>query len=153
MADFRAFSKSNLKKKNYTLKMHYSTGKIKMYVLFKTLLSRRREKEIFQKGEYLPLKLLGKGGKNFITYARILGEEWRIILAPIYVSAIFDHETLKPRNGSLFDAFINLPEEAPTEWDFVFTGQSIISERKIPIQDCISEFPVAILKNRKQTWT
>ena len=153
MADFRAFSKSNLKKKNHTLKMHYSTGKIKMYVVFKSLLNRRREKEIFQKGEYFPLKLLGKGGKNFIAYARILGEEWRIILVPIYVSGIFDHETLKPRNGSLFDVFIKMPEEAPTEWDFVLTGQSIITEGKIPLQDYISEFPVAILKNRKQTWT
>lgn len=152
MADFRAFSKSNLKKKNHTLKLHYSTGKIKMYVLFKTLLKRRREKEIFQKGEYLPLTMIGKAGKKFIAYARVLGEEWRIILAPIYVSGIFDHETLKPRNGSLFDLFLKLPEDAPTEWDFVFTGQSVITEGKIPLQDCISEFPVAILKNRKQTW-
>jgi len=147
MADFRAFSKSNLKKKNHTLKINFSTGKIKMYVLFKTLLKRRREKEIFQKGDYLPLTMMGKAGKNFIAYARILGEEWRIILVPIYVSGIFDHETLKPRNGSLFDLYIKLPEDAPTEWDFVFTGQSIITEGKIPLQDCISEFPVAIIKN------
>ncbi|HSP84010.1 MAG TPA: hypothetical protein VLN72_09810, partial [Gillisia sp.] len=152
MADFRAFSKSNLKKKNHTLKLHYSTGKIKMYVLFKTLLKRRREKEIFQKGEYLPLSVIGKAGKNFIAYARVLGEEWRIILTPINVSGIFDYETLKPQTGSLFDLFIKLPEDAPTEWDFVFTGQSVITEGKIPLQDCFSEFPVAILKNRKQTW-
>ena len=153
MADFRAFSNSILIKNNHTLKIHYSTGKIKMYVLFKSLIKRRREKEIFQKGEYLPLTMIGKAGKNFIAYARIWGEEWRIILAPIYVSRIFDQETLKPRNGSLFDVFIKLPEDAPTEWDFVFTGQSIITEGKIPIQECISEFPVAILKNRKQVWT
>ena len=153
LADFRAFSKSNLKKKNNTLKLNYATGKIKMYVLFKTLLRRRREKEIFKKGEYLPLALTGICGKNFIAYARILGEDWRIILVPIYVSGIFDNQTLKPKNGSLFDVFIKLPEDAPTEWDFVFTGQSLFADGKIPLQECISEFPVAILKNRKQIWT
>jgi len=154
VADFRTFSKSNLNKKIHSLRLNYKTGKIKMYVLSKTLITRRREKEIFQKGEYLPLSIKGKGSKNFICFARIFGDEWRIIVVPIFVAGVFDPETLKPRNGDLSDVFIYLPDNAPLEWDYIFSGKSTISEEgKIPVQDFISEFPVAILKNRKQTWT
>lgn len=154
MADFRTFSKSNLNKKIHSLRLNYINGKIKMYVLSKSLITRRREKEIFQKGEYLPLSLKGKGSKNFICFARIFGDEWRVIVVPIFVTGVFDPETLKPRNGYLSDVFISLPDNAPLEWDYVFSGKSTITEEgMIPVQDFISEFPVALLKNRKQTWT
>ncbi|QED37086.1 malto-oligosyltrehalose synthase [Antarcticibacterium arcticum] len=154
VADFRTFSKSNLSKKIHSLKLNYINGKIKMYVLSKSLITRRREKDIYQKGEYVPLTLKGKGSKNFISYARVLGEEWRLIVVPVFVTGIFDPETLKPRNGYLSDVFISLPENAPLEWDYIFSGKSSITEEGlIPVQDFISEFPVALLKNRKQTWT
>lgn len=153
IADFRAFSKSNLTKKIHSLKLNFKTGKIKMYVLSKSIITRRREKEIYQKGEYLPLTLKGKGSKNFLCYARVFGKEWRIVVIPVYVTKVFEPDTLKPRNGLISEIYIELPEDAPFEWDYVFSGQSVITEGKIFIEEFIKEFPLAILKNRKQTWT
>lgn len=152
LADFRAFSKTNLKKKLSSLKRNYSSGKIKMFVLYKTLLQRRKEQDFFKKGDYLPLTISGKAGENFIAFARVFGEEWRIIVAPVLVAGLFNTEDLKPLNGHLDDIFIKLPGNAPAEWDNLFTGETEFVDGKLPLSKAVANFPVVFLKNRKQTW-
>src|SRR5690606_30134466 len=152
LADFRAFNKTNLKKKLNSLRRNYGNGKIKMFLIYKTLLQRRKDQDIFKKGEYVPLTLSGKEGDNFIAYARILGNDWRIIAAPVIVTHLFNSEDLKPKNGHLEDTYINLPGDAPTEWNNIITGETELVEGKIPIMNALSQFPVMVLKNRKQIW-
>ena len=152
LADFRAFNKTNLKKKLTSLRRNYGNGKIKMFLIYKTLLQRRKDQDIFKKGEYVPLTLSGKEGDNFIAYARILGNDWRIIAAPVIVTHLFNSEDLKPKNGHLEDTYINLPGDAPTEWNNIITGETELVEGKIPLMNALSQFPVMVLKNRKQIW-
>ena len=152
LADFRAFSKTNLKKKLNSLHRNYANGKIKMFLIYKTLLQRRRDESMFKKGEYVPLTLSGKEGENFIAFAGILGKDWRISAAPVSVTHMFNYEDLKPRNGHLDDIYIELPGDSPSEWDNIFTGESEFVEGKIPLMNSLSHFPVILLKNRKQTW-
>jgi (1->4)-alpha-D-glucan 1-alpha-D-glucosylmutase len=148
IADFRFFSKTNLKKKINTLKTNYATGKIKMYTLYKTLLQRRRDQNLYKKGEYIPLNVTGKSGGEIIAYARVLDDQWRIIIVPVLVTGLFDHENLAPYKERLKDAFVELPDNAPGEWDNVFTGGSMVTHGKLPLEDFLSDFPVALLKNK-----
>ncbi|CAN5287837.1 malto-oligosyltrehalose synthase [soil metagenome] len=152
MADFRSFSSSNIKKKLNSLKGNFKTGKIKMFTIYKALSQRRKDKDIYQKGDYIPLKLLGEESNKFISYARILGEEWRIVVVPVLVNELFNHGNLKPIGEKLNDLYIDLPDNSPSEWDFIFTGESLLEEEKIPLGDALSTFPVILLKSRKQTW-
>jgi len=153
IADFRTFSKTNLKKKLSSLRLNYKTGKIKMFTIYKALIQRRKDKNIYQKGEYVPLKVKGAAAKNFISYARVLGEEWRIIIVPIVVTNLFNHGNLKPEKDKIKDLTIELPANAPEEWDLVFTGDSFNAENEIYVCNALSEFPVALIKNRKQVWS
>lgn len=153
LADFRGFSKTNIKKKLSSLKLNFKSGKIKMFLINKALIQRRKDKELYQKGEYLPLNIRGKASENFIAYARILGDEWRIVIVPIVVIPFFNHGNLKPEKALLKDLTLELPSNAPNEWDFVFTGDSIFAEDVIFICNALAEFPVVLIKNRKQIWT
>ena len=152
LADFRSFSKTNLKKKLSSLRLNFKSGKIKMFVINKALIQRRKDKELYQKGDYLPLNLKGEARENFIAYARILGDEWRIVIVPIVVTPLFNHGNLKPEKKLLKDLILELPANAPKEWDFVFTGNTIFAEDGIFICNPLAEFPVVLIKNRKQTW-
>lgn len=152
LADFRSFSKSNLKKKIKSLRLNYHSGKIKMFLINKALIQRRRDKEIYQKGEYLPLNIKGVAAENFISYARIFGNDWRIVVTPIIVTNMFNFGNLTPENGQFKDLCIELPANAPSEWDMVFTGDTFYAEGNIFVGDALSEFPVAFIKNRRQTW-
>ena len=152
MADFRAFNKTTIQDELNTLKTDFSTGKIKMFTQHKTLLQRRRDQDLFQKGEYIPLTISGKASEKFIAYARVLGEEWRIVVVPILVSELFDFQNLDPKLNQFEDLEINLPENAPSEWDHNFTGKSFLAEKVIKVKESFSDFPVMFLKNRKETW-
>ncbi len=150
MADFRVFSKTNLNKKVKTLITNYSSGKIKMYTLYKTLVLRRRDQNLFKKGEYLPLEVTGKAGNKIIAFARIFNGEWRVVIAPVLVTGLFNYESLRPYNGHLEDCFVQLPPNAPQEWDSVFTGGAFVAEGKIPLNDLFADFPIALLKNNNK---
>ncbi len=152
LADFRSFSKTNLKKKLSSLRLNFKSGKIKMFVINKALIQRRKDKELYQKGEYLPLNLKGEANENFLAFARILGNEWRIIIVPTVVTPLFNHGNLKPVKELLKDLTLDLPANAPPEWDFVFTGETIFAEHEIFLCNSLAEFPVVLIKNRKQTW-
>ena len=153
LADFRTFSKTNLKKKLSSLRMNYKSGKIKMFTINKALIQRRKDKDIYQKGEYLPLKVKGTAAKKFISYARILGEEWRIIIVPIVVTNLYNPGTLKPEKDKIKDLTIELPANAPEEWDLVYTGESFNADKEISVCNALSDFPVVLIKNRKQVWS
>lgn len=150
MADFRVFSKTNLNKKIKTIIANYTSGKIKMYTLYKTLLLRRRDQDLFKKGDYLPLEITGKASDKLIAFARTFNDEWRIIIAPVLVTDLFTFENLTPYKEQLEDGFINLPPNAPTEWDRVFTGGELVAEGKIPLIELFSDFPIALLKNNNK---
>ncbi|HSP39965.1 MAG TPA: malto-oligosyltrehalose synthase [Gillisia sp.] len=152
IADFRSYSKTNLKKKLSSLRLNFRSGKIKMFVINKALIQRRKDKELYQKGEYFPLNIKGEASENFIAYARILGNEWRIVVVPIVVTPLFNHGNLKPEKELLKDLILELPANSPTEWDFVFTGNTIFAEDGIFLCNALAEFPVVLIKNRKQTW-
>lgn len=153
LADFRSFSKSNLKKKLSSLRMNYKSGKIKMFTIYKALIHRRKDKDIYQKGEYVALKIKGAAARNFISYARVLGDEWRIIIVPVVVTNLFNHGNLKPEKDKIKDLVIQLPANAPAEWDLVYTGESFYAENEIFVCNALSDFPVALIKNRKQVWS
>lgn len=153
MAHFRSFNKTNLQEELKALKADFSTGKIKMYTQHKALLQRRRDQDLFQKGEYIPLVISGKTSDNFIAYARVLGEEWRIVIVPVLVSKMFDHKNLDINAGHFEDLIIKLPENAPSEWDNIFTGNTFFTKKAINVTKCFPDFPVIFLKNRKETWS
>lgn len=148
MADFRVFSKTNQKKKINTLIANYSSGKIKMYTLYKTLLLRRRDQNVFRKGDYSPLEITGKGGENFLAFARVLNDEWRVIVVPVLVTEFFNPENLSIYKEKLQECYVLLPDHAPHEWDMIYNGESITSEGKISLLELFSDFPVSLLKNK-----
>lgn len=153
MADFRAYNKSNIQEEMRVLKKNFSTGKIKMFTQHKALLQRRRDQDLFQKGEYQPLSISGKYTEKFIAYARVLGDEWRIVVAPVLVAELFDPENFEIVNEHFEDLEIKLPDNAPSEWDHIFTGKTFLAEEKIKLKESFSDFPIIFLKNRKETWS
>lgn len=153
MEDLRAINKTSILDELKSLKSNFSTGKIKMFAQHKALLQRRRDQDIFQKGEYIALNISGKASEKFIAFARVLLEEWRIVIVPVSVSELFDPKSLNPNKGYFEDLEIILPENAPSEWHNIYTGRTFLFEKVITVKDSFSDFPVIFLKNKKETWS
>ena len=148
LEDFKGFGKNTLPMDLKLLKSNYSSGQIKMFVMHNCLFQRKQARDLFQKGEYIPLLVSGRNSEKFISYARVLNGEWRIIIVPLIVAELFSHKNLMPINDQLADVFINLPKNAPSEWDFIFTGEIVFTDGKLALKNLFDDFPVVFLKNK-----
>jgi (1->4)-alpha-D-glucan 1-alpha-D-glucosylmutase len=101
-----------------------SRDQMKLWVTQKALRFRKSNRELFARGEYLPIDLPGA-----CAFARRLGECWVVVVAPL-------------GRGEPDGAELELPDGAPEAWHDVLTGLIPGSHR---LADLLKEFPVAML--------
>lgn len=112
-------------------------GLEKLYVTWKALQLRREYRELFIKGEYIPV--YSDNSQAIIAYARRYHDQWCLVVAPLLAASRHGEEEVRPR--------IALPAGAPTQWRNVFTGEEIgVNEGKLPL-NILDKFPVALMVN------
>ena len=75
------------------------------------------------------------------------------MIVPVVVTNLFNYGTLKPEKDKIKDLCIELPANSPEEWDLVYTGESFNADKEISVCNALSDFPVVLIKNRKQVWS
>ena len=53
---------------------NWSDGRLKLWVTHRALHARREYRELFELGDYVPLKVTGAGERHVVAYARTYGE-------------------------------------------------------------------------------
>lgn len=125
-------------------------GRIKLYVIRKALHYRRKNRELFEEGDYLPIEGSGDAKNNVCGFVRRWGRKIAITLVPRLSTEI----TEDPDGpGSLFrwrNTWIALPFTPADKFTNIFTGEIVLPEQKteghiIRLKNLISCFPVALL--------
>lgn len=141
------------------LREYAMDGRIKFYTTLVSLNLRRLYPNLFSTGAYLPLEIAGPQAANFIAFARQLGEQWCLVVAPISILV-----------SDISDLWIMLPANAPTGWQNLYSRKSHLTEgviihaseesttafkktlqqenvvnRKLDISDVLLNFPVALM--------
>jgi (1->4)-alpha-D-glucan 1-alpha-D-glucosylmutase len=120
----------------------WQDGRIKMFILWKSLTFRREHPEVFMEGEYLPIEVSGRRAENVIAFARHLGDKWILVAAPRLMSQLTKAGT--PALGRIWaDTVLQLPPQAPRQWRNVFTGKAVNTPK---LADIFSELPFALLE-------
>ncbi len=126
------------------LKSH-SDGKAKLYAIYKALELRRKLKELFNEGTYLPLAVNGASKSNVVAFMRNKGSFSVIVVVPRFVSGLIKAQDAWA-SAKWADTSISLPQAAPSIWKDVFTDAPIRSEAGwLPVKDVLGAFPVALL--------
>lgn len=105
---------------------------MKLFVTYKALEARRSRRDLFARGEYVPLAARGACARNVVAFARRRGGEWAAVVAPRWTSRVTEWG----------DTEVVLPEGTPAEWTDCLTALSPASWR---MKDLVAEFPVAML--------
>ena len=147
LEDFKHFSEENSKKELLNLRNDFLSGRIKMYVMYKALLARKAAYELFAEGDYLPLEITGRAGREFMGFARVKNEKWSITVVPLLVSEYFKWGALLPDQELLKQSQLILPEEAPEKLYNHFTREHIASAKTLSLSVLFAHFPVALLSN------
>ena len=130
----------------------YEDGRIKLYLIFRTLNYRRENRELFDAGEYLPLEAQGARARNLCAFARRGKEKIVIAAAPRFMA------TLAPEPGQFplgeaawLDSFLMLPEGAAGRYRNIITNEELSSvehagKAGIALANLFASAPVALLE-------
>ncbi len=144
----------NMKKKNKTigeLFSHPDNPAIKILLTNLLLVHRNNHRDLYEKGEYIPLKLTGKLKNKVLAYARSYKETTIIIAIPLNPGALFDNKRPADIKAVKWkDTSVEIPDFFPDEYEDLLANRSVKAEKNITISEVFSEIPFALLKGYRK---
>ncbi len=127
------------------LMRNWPDGRIKMFLTQRVLQFRREHVDLFQRGEYLPLVASGTFTECCVSFARRLGDQWIVVIAPRLSSRI----GFPPIAERWKDTTLEFPETLSLEHAHnLFTCRKLRHEsRRISIADALPILPFAVMTN------
>jgi (1->4)-alpha-D-glucan 1-alpha-D-glucosylmutase len=133
------------------LAQHMEDGRIKLYMVWRALHLRSQSPELFQGGEYVPLRVTGEKAKHVLAFARSHGDVVSITAVPRLCAELLGGKQQLPGGEETWrDTAIQLPQMSEERLVNVFTGELVPSQtqgavRFIQASAMFSSFPVALL--------
>ncbi|MFQ5830642.1 MAG: malto-oligosyltrehalose synthase, partial [Candidatus Methylomirabilia bacterium] len=126
-------------------------GRIKLYLIHRTLSYRRRQARLFLEGEYAPLGARGAQREHLCSFARRTDTLTVVAVVPRLVARLnMDGPPLGKETWG--ETWLALPKEAPgRRYRNLFTGETVEAvEREgspaLPLEAIFASFPVALLE-------
>lgn len=120
-------------------------GRIKMFVTQRALRFRREHVDLFQRGNYLPLRTSGSFADSCVAFAREHEGKWIVPLATRLSSRI----GFPPLGERWKDTTVDLPENLSLQnVRDIFTGRDLkIDGRQLKVAEAMSILPFAMIGN------
>lgn len=112
------------------LRQARTEGRLKLYLLFKSLHFRKINPDLFLEGDYVPLKIEGPRKDNLVAFARMSGNKILIVAAGRFFMDLISDEIQEPVGAEIWaDTKILLPKDWNRERTVtdIFTGETISS--------------------------
>ncbi len=122
---------------------NWRDGRIKMFITWKTLAFRRERPDLFRDGEYISLRVSGTHHKHIIAFALHLHDKWLVVAVPRLIAGLTRAGSPPLGEKIWADTAIELPENAPSAWTNVFTGEGLSSPLRA--SNLFSVLPVALM--------
>ncbi|CAG1769655.1 partial (1-_4)-alpha-D-glucan 1-alpha-D-glucosylmutase, partial [uncultured bacterium] len=135
------------------LTINKDNGKIKLYLMYKTLNYRKANREIFERGEYSPLEAMGEKATNVCSFVRKFGNSTVLVVAPRFITRLIQQPENLPFGKEVWkDSVIIVPhEETEKKYRNIFTGEVVttIPHKEATIlylSEIFTHFPVALME-------
>jgi (1->4)-alpha-D-glucan 1-alpha-D-glucosylmutase len=123
----------------------FATGKIKLFTLWKALNFRRQHEALFARGDYIPLKASGKMHNHIFAFARELGEEVAVIIAPRFLCTLLGGEQRLPLGDVWADTTVHA-HKLSDRLTSALTGEEVpIRNGCLRVDDIFGSFPLGLL--------
>jgi (1->4)-alpha-D-glucan 1-alpha-D-glucosylmutase len=129
----------------HDLVRNWTDGRVKMFLTQRVLQFRREHTALFQHGEYLPLTASGTFAECSVSFARMMGNQWIVVITPRLSSRV----GFPPVGDSWKDTTIEFPDEFPLKHAHdLFTCRPIpVQNRRVKLADAMAILPFAAIKN------
>ena len=138
-------------------------GRLKLYLIWKTLCLRKQIPSVFDAGEYVPLGVAGARANHVVAFLRRLEGASVLVVAPCLIATLLsengDNMDLPPIGPEVWkDTYVLLPSSNSYEsYRNAFTGKTLALQKdvqridshnnefvRIEVSEVLGEFPVAL---------
>jgi (1->4)-alpha-D-glucan 1-alpha-D-glucosylmutase len=120
-------------------------GRLKLFLIHRLLQARRTHSELFQRGGYQKLTVLGSLKAHVVAYARDLGDVRAIAIAPRFLTPLVKDGEYPLGEQVWHETRILQPPGSSSVWQNAITGQKVEGEDTLWLKEILSQFPVALL--------
>jgi len=124
-------------------------GRLKLFLIHRSLRARSENPELFTRGSYEPLKPEGSRSENIIAFARRYNDLWAIAIVPRLTTALVSDGAYPLGRAVWGDDHISFFANEPRCWRNAITGQLLDAESPLYVGDVLKHFPVALLLGRE----
>ncbi|HEX4707519.1 MAG TPA: malto-oligosyltrehalose synthase [Candidatus Udaeobacter sp.] len=127
------------------LMQSWPDGRIKLFLTQRLLRFRREHAELFQRGEYLPLHARGTFAECCVSFVRVVGDKWILVVAPRLSSRV----GFPPVGDFWKDTAIEFPGtlSLTSAHDLFTCGPVHLQGREVKLSDALSSLPFAVITN------
>jgi (1->4)-alpha-D-glucan 1-alpha-D-glucosylmutase len=123
-------------------------GRIKLFVTARVLAFRLQYPELFARGSYQPLNTDGDKSDYAFVFARMLGEQEIVVVAPRLVDSLLRGDAIAPVGSAVWgETAVHLPEsdDGATYRNLFTGGQIAATAGTLSVAEALADFPVAVL--------
>lgn len=124
------------------------SAKIKLWLVHQLFNERKQHNELFSKGDYIPLTIEGELKESVLAFARTYQNEWYVIAIPLHLAAISTEQKAEILLIDWKNTRIVLPEEAPAEYEHLFSKIQVNQQKEIFLKEIFKSLPLAVLKSK-----
>lgn len=134
-------------------------GRLKLYLIWRTLCFRREHPDLFQQGEYQPLAVSGAKSNHVVAFERKYQDLTAVVIAPRLVAGLINDvgvattensadtdgiDTLPLESQIWGDTHVLLPCKCREKYRNVLTGEALEAEGEVGAAQAFANFPVAL---------
>jgi (1->4)-alpha-D-glucan 1-alpha-D-glucosylmutase len=121
-------------------------GRIKSYLIWRTLCLRRQYADVFQQGDYLPLAVEGAKAEYIVAFVRTFGDTSVLVAVPRLISGLLNHSLSPPIGPNVWEdtRILPPPESVNKHSENVLTGKVDDLEATISVARLLANFPVGL---------
>ncbi len=127
------------------LMQSWPDGRIKLFLTQRVLQFRHEHADLFQRSEYLPLKVSGTFAECCVSFVRRRADKWIVVIAPRLSSRVGFPPVAEPWK----DTAIEFPRTLSlAQAHDLFTCQPLpVRDRELKVADALSILPFAVITN------
>lgn len=120
-------------------------GRVKLFLIAQALAARKQNLEVFEAGDYLPLKLAGTYQDQVVAFVRSTPKTTAMVVVPRFLTHLIEPGEYPFGEAVWKDTMIQVPMGSKLNFTNVLTQQAIAGSDVMFVGEILQHFPVALL--------
>nr|MBP7322000.1 malto-oligosyltrehalose synthase [Deltaproteobacteria bacterium] len=123
----------------------WKDGRVKLFLIWRTLQVRQELPQLFESGTYLPLSVSGRLRNHIIAFGRRWKHQWAVVAVPRFFTSLVGTDELPIGQSLWADTSVRVDSQAPASWQNRLTGETVVGIGSLAAGELFNQFPAALL--------